>query len=92
MGAHPDDTWCKRVDSDNGPVDVNWLKDERFLRSVVPHARIMRYGYNSQWFGKDAIKTKISSISQAFLLDLEEYREVGIRFTYVGYSVLRLET
>ena len=77
MGAHPDDTWCKKIDSDDGAVYVNWLKDERFLRAAVPRARIMRYGYSSQWFGKDAIRTKTSDISQAILLDLNEYREVS---------------
>ncbi|RYO95235.1 hypothetical protein DL764_007720 [Monosporascus ibericus] len=35
MGAHPDDTWCKKVDGDDGPVYVNWLEHERFLRAVV---------------------------------------------------------
>jgi hypothetical protein len=80
MGAHPDDTWCKKVDGHDGPAYVNWLKDERFLPAIVPRARIMRYGYSSQWFGKDAIKTKTSDISQAFLLDLDEFREVSPSF------------
>ena len=76
MGAHPDDTWCKKIDGDGDPVYVNWLKDEHFLPAAVPRARIMRYGYDSRWFGENAIKTKASDISQAFLFDLDEYRKV----------------
>ncbi|KAL8400678.1 hypothetical protein RB594_000904 [Gaeumannomyces avenae] len=74
MGAHPDDTWCSQVPDQDPPAYVNWLKDKQFLPASVPHARIMRYGYSSQWFGKNATKTKISDISQAFLFDLDEFR------------------
>lgn len=80
MGAHPNYTWCEQVDSDDGQVCVNhWLKDERFLPAAVPHARIMGYGYNSRWFGKDAIKTKMSDISQSFLVELKDCRKVSPR-------------
>jgi hypothetical protein len=77
MGAHPDHTWCRQTDGDDGPVFVNWLEDPQFLPAVVPRARIMRYGYNSRWFGEDAIKTKMSDISQTFLFELKDCRKVG---------------
>jgi hypothetical protein len=76
MGAHPDDTWCNEIDSDDGPVSVNWLIDPRFLPAAFPRSRISRYGYHSRWFGEDAIRTKTSEISQGFLFDLNEYRKV----------------
>lgn len=85
MGAHPDDTWCERVNSDDGPVFVNWLKDLDMLPAAAPRARIMRYGYSSQWFGTDAVKTKTSDISQAFLFDLKEYREVSPGIRILGF-------
>jgi hypothetical protein len=78
MGAHPDDTWCKRVEKNDGTVYVNWLQDPLLLPAAVPRARIMRYGYYSQWFGENAIKTKTSDISQQLLFDLKEFREVSI--------------
>ena len=45
IGAHPDDTWYKKVDT-GGPSEcyVNWLKDTHMLPAVVPDARIMRPG------------------------------------------------
>lgn len=52
IGAHPDDSWCKNVGTKESPQWVNWLVEESMLPAVVPHARIMRYGYQSQWFGK----------------------------------------
>jgi hypothetical protein len=74
MGAHPDDTWCKRIGTG---TYVNWLKDETMLPAVVPTARIMRYGYYSQWFGEGAIKTRCAEISQRLLLALRRNREVS---------------
>ncbi|KAL8337946.1 hypothetical protein RB598_006708 [Gaeumannomyces tritici] len=87
MGAHPDDTWCSQVPDQDPPAYVNWLKDKQFLPASVPHARIMRYGYSSQWFGKNATKTKMSDISQAFLFDLDEFREDKNRpLILIGHS------
>ncbi|KAL1979484.1 hypothetical protein VTN96DRAFT_5710 [Rasamsonia emersonii] len=34
------------------------------LPAVVPRARITRYGYDSRWFGEEAVKTKASDISR----------------------------
>lgn len=87
MGAHPDDTWCSQVPGQDGPAYVNWLKDEHFLPAALPRARIMRYGYSSQWFGENATKTKTSDISQAFLFDLDEFREDKNRpLILIGHS------
>lgn len=46
------------------------------LPSVVPNARIMRYGYESQWFGADAIRQKASTVASRFLLALKRERKV----------------
>ncbi|KAL1966027.1 hypothetical protein VTN77DRAFT_4967 [Rasamsonia byssochlamydoides] len=76
LGAHPDDAWCKKLDTGDGEVRYfNWLSEPSMLPAVVPRARIMRYGYDSRWFGQDAVKTKTSDISQLFLLDLKFFRE-----------------
>ncbi|KAK4118455.1 hypothetical protein N657DRAFT_651298 [Parathielavia appendiculata] len=89
MGAHPDDTWCtKKIDGDGSPVYVNWLEDRRFLPAVAPGARIMRYGYNSRWFGEDAVRTKMSDISQTFLFELKDCRKTdqGRPLILIGHS------
>ncbi|KAG2413353.1 hypothetical protein HFD88_002542 [Aspergillus terreus] len=76
IGAHPDDTWCKRVSTeDHGPEYVNWLADTRLLPSVAPTSRIMRYGYHSQWFGEDAIRQKVSVVADRFLRALKRERQ-----------------
>jgi hypothetical protein len=77
IGAHPDQTWCKNVSkNENEQRYVNWLQDQNMLPSVVPNARIMRYGYESQWFGPDAIRLNASTVAPRFLLALNRAREV----------------
>lgn len=92
LGAHPDDTWCKKLDTGDGKVTyVNWLNQKGMLPVVVPRARIMRYGYGSRWFGEEAVKTKASSISQPFLFDLKDFRKVTWTLSHCK-SPLRLVT
>ncbi len=77
IGAHPDDTWCKKVDAGR-PEEryVNWLRDGHMLPAVVPNTRIMRYGYQSQWYGDEAISQKASTVAQRLLLTLKRARKV----------------
>ncbi|KAJ9640885.1 hypothetical protein H2199_005553 [Coniosporium tulheliwenetii] len=67
IGAHPDDTWCKNVgtDDEGWPRYVNWLSDPAMLPSAVPNARIMRYGYMSRWFGDEAIRQNVNTVADA---------------------------
>jgi hypothetical protein len=76
IGAHPDDTWCKNVGATESPQWVNWLDDEEMLPAVAPNARIMRYGYQSQWFGEGAMRQKASTVAERLLLALKRKREV----------------
>ena len=73
IGAHPDDTWCAKVDNSNR---VNWLEDRKMLPAMVPNTRIMRYGYESQWYGEGAISLKAGTIAQRLLLRLKRERKV----------------
>ncbi|RDW60746.1 hypothetical protein BP6252_12129 [Coleophoma cylindrospora] len=76
IGAHPDDTWCKKVGSDGAEAKyVNWLKDDHMLPSIAPNARVLRYGYESQWFGNDAIRQKASDVAKRFLIALRRERK-----------------
>jgi hypothetical protein len=76
IGAHPDDSWCKNVGTAESPRWVNWLDAEDMLPAVALHARIMRYGYQSQWFGEGAMRQKASTVAQRLLLALRRRREV----------------
>ena len=55
---------------------MNWLKDTHMLPAIVPNARIMRYGYQSQWVGDEAISQKASTVAQRLLLTLRRARKV----------------
>lgn len=46
------------------------------LPSVAPNARVLRYGYESGWFGDNAIRQKASTVANRFLLALRRDREV----------------
>ena len=77
IGAHPDDTWCKKVGGNSSDIQyVNWLEDTHMLPAVVPKARIMRYGYESQWLGEETISLKASTVAQRLLLSLNRHRKV----------------
>jgi hypothetical protein len=78
IGAHPDDSWCKNVSTTESPRWVNWLDEENMLPAIAPCARIMRYGYQSQWFGEGAMRQKASTVAQRLLLALRRRRGVRI--------------
>ncbi|PVH90814.1 hypothetical protein DM02DRAFT_547058, partial [Periconia macrospinosa] len=75
IGAHPDDTWCKNVGMAESLRWANWLSEEEMLPAVASNARIMRYGYQSQWLGKEAMWQKASAVAQRRLLALQRRRK-----------------
>jgi hypothetical protein len=82
IGAHPDDSWSKDVGTKEAPCYVNWLSDTAMLPAVVPSARIMRYGYESAWFGHEAMKQSASRVAQRLLLTLRRARKVRLRWGF----------
>jgi hypothetical protein len=46
------------------------------LPAAVPNARIIRFGYMSQWFGDNAIRQNVSTVSDRFLRALKRERKV----------------
>lgn len=42
---------------------VHWLKDKDMLQKVIPKARILVFGYRSQWFGPGATNANLPTIS-----------------------------
>ncbi|CAG8982702.1 hypothetical protein HYALB_00000983 [Hymenoscyphus albidus] len=75
IGAHPDDTWTKNVGTLDAPCYVNWLTNEDMLPQAAPNARILRYGYESEWFGDNAISQKTTTVAKRFLLALKRARK-----------------
>jgi hypothetical protein len=55
---------------------VNWLEEESMLPAVAPNARIMRYGYQSQWFGDEMMQQSVSSVAERLLINLKQKRKV----------------
>ena len=77
LGAHPDDSWCKNVGTAEEPRWFNWLIEDGMLPAVAPYARIMRYGYQSEWFGKEAMQQSVSIVADRLLRSLMRKRKVS---------------
>ncbi|SRR6266516_3739064 len=70
IGANPDYTWTTS--------GVNWLEAEEMLPKAIPTARIMRFGYESRWFGENPIKQRLSTVAESLLRALKSERKVRI--------------
>jgi hypothetical protein len=57
---------------------TNWLETADMLPKVIPRARIMRFGYESCWFGETAVNQRLLTIAQALLQCLVTEREVSL--------------
>jgi hypothetical protein len=69
IGANPSTTWS--IDG------VNWLENETMLPSAVPNARIMRFSYESRWFGEHAVKQRLTAVAERLLRSLSWERKVN---------------
>lgn len=77
IGAHPDQTWTDK-DAESPTQYISCLTDERMIPKVLPTARILRFGYKSQWFGDPVVST-LSTIGDRLTYALEDdrHREVA---------------
>ena len=71
LGAIPEITWKEKKSG------VNWLEHEAMLPNAIPEARIMRFGYDSMWLGRDPVRTNLRTIADGLLAALALEREVG---------------
>lgn len=69
IGAEPYYSWVTK--------GTHWLKDVVMLPGRFANARIMSFGYESQWFGENAVKTGLSYVANDSLADLQGNRKVG---------------
>jgi hypothetical protein len=72
LGAIPEISW---KDSRSG---VTWISHEAMLPKMIPDARILRFGYDSLWLGKEAIRTRLDTIARSLLLELSRERIVSL--------------
>ena len=68
LGAMPDLSWTESKSK------VNWLRD--LLPEDLPRTRIMQFGYNSIYFGKDPVRTSLVNIANKLLQALRSKRRV----------------
>lgn len=76
IGAHPDHTWSKKIGTNTETKYINWLVEKDMLPSCTPNARILRDGYESSWFGQQAMRTSVSVVADHFLLAPRRMRKV----------------
>jgi len=56
---------------------INWLEAPNMLPKAIPRARIMRFGYESQWFGDAAVKQRLPTVANTLLKFLVMERKVS---------------
>lgn len=77
IGAHPDRTWTMKTREGKW---VNWLVDAEMLPRQLPNARIMRFGYRSEWSGPkeaETKKTRVHDVANMLLEGLKYCRDVS---------------
>lgn len=55
---------------------INWLSNNKMLPQTLPRARILQYGYQSAWFGTEAIQTRTTNIAERFGIAVGRERKV----------------
>jgi len=73
-GAHPAETWTTR--DPNSERWMDWLSDGEWLPFELPNARILRYGYNCDYFGRTAVDKVPGTMAEDFLRELKRSRAV----------------
>ncbi|KAH8195586.1 hypothetical protein TruAng_010242 [Truncatella angustata] len=71
MGANPGYTWTAGLKEQK---PVNWLSDKTMLPKDLSKARIMTYGYQSCWFGEQAVRQSLENVATKLLKSLCEER------------------
>ncbi|KAI0539978.1 hypothetical protein GGR58DRAFT_512001 [Xylaria digitata] len=72
LGSDVDWSWTWQDKKGHRPP-VHWLKDPNMLPSVIPHARIIAYNYESRWHA-DAPKTRLELCGEELVKSLHSFR------------------
>jgi hypothetical protein len=73
LAVEPRTAWVHRE------TKVNWLSDKTMLPAALPRARIMAFGYESYWFGDDAVKQSVDAVSSQLLTALDDKRKASLQ-------------
>ncbi|KAL4883893.1 ankyrin repeat-containing domain protein [Aspergillus karnatakaensis] len=70
---------------------VHWLRDNTMLPKAIPQARVLVYGYRSQWYGPDAVDIRLPVIGhdllEAIKVDRRECKNKKRPIIFVGHSL-----
>ncbi|KAI1281254.1 hypothetical protein F5Y07DRAFT_354127 [Xylaria sp. FL0933] len=72
LGSSVDWSWTWQDKKGRRPP-VHWLKDANMLPSIVPHARILAYSYESRWHS-DAPETRLELCGEELVKSLHAFR------------------
>jgi hypothetical protein len=53
------------------------------LPSAIPNARILRYGYNSKWWGHEPIKSRVQDMAADLLHHLKNEAERAVSASFL---------
>ncbi|KAK4679477.1 hypothetical protein QC764_0035160 [Podospora pseudoanserina] len=61
IGAHPYNTWRHKI------TKTNWLDDKTMLPADLPKSRILFFGYQSAWYGPNAVRQTVNTAADQLL-------------------------
>ena len=64
-------------------ADMSWLEDPKMLPAAIPNARILRFGYNSIWYGKNPVRTSVAEAAKVLLTEMKYKRKVQPCFAQI---------
>jgi hypothetical protein len=72
LGTHSPLTW-EACNYDPSKANINWLRDDDMLPSVVPNARILTFDYDADYHN-DAPVTSLLALGDKLVQILSNYR------------------
>ncbi|TVY89508.1 hypothetical protein LAWI1_G005763 [Lachnellula willkommii] len=99
LGANPATTWTAKkdnIESSNSQISVaqkteyiNWLSHPDMLPSRIPHAHIIAFNHDSQWYGDEAVSLRLDPLASSLLRAIiDERKECQNRpLIIIGHSL-----
>jgi hypothetical protein len=78
LGAIPSFSWKARG------AEQSWLEDPKMLTQAMPYARVLRFGYDSIWFGRRPVRNSVTNVARILNEEIRSKRLVCFFFQMIS--------